>query len=106
MIGEGSSEGNSQVPHTKSAPDALQEPRDFSLVLDGPLFQLFRKSHLPGDHLELPHRRLLVITLITKWNEVEANASSKLATGRLGKTDLAFWRQTAATSAVKAKAAD
>jgi hypothetical protein len=41
----------------------LQEP-DFSLVLGGPIYQLFRKSHLAGDALELLHRRLIVITLI------------------------------------------
>ena len=29
---------------------------DFSLVMGGPIFQLFRKAHLTGDHLELLHR--------------------------------------------------
>ena len=42
--------------------DFAQEPFDFSLVLGGPTFQLFRKAHLEGDHLELLYRRLLVIT--------------------------------------------
>jgi len=42
--------------------DVLGEPVDFSLVLGGPLFQLFRKAHLEGDHLELLSRRLIVIT--------------------------------------------
>jgi len=42
----------------------LQEPKDFSLVLGGPIYQLFRKSHLAGDHLELLSRRLFVITLV------------------------------------------
>lgn len=37
---------------------------DFSLVLGGPIFQLFRRSHLSGNGLELLHRRLLIITLI------------------------------------------
>jgi hypothetical protein len=32
----------------------VEEPEDFSLVLGGPLFQLFRKSHLAGDNLDLP----------------------------------------------------
>jgi hypothetical protein len=36
---------------------------DFSLVLGGPLFQLFRRTHLSGDALELLLRRVLVITL-------------------------------------------
>ena len=37
---------------------------DFSLVLGGPIFQLFRRSHLAGEGLELLHRRILVITLL------------------------------------------
>jgi len=42
----------------------FEEALDFSLVLGGPVFQLFRRSHLAGDGLELLHRRLLGITLI------------------------------------------
>jgi len=45
-------------------PKMLEEPVDFSLVLGGPLYQLFRKAHLEGDHLELLYRRMLVIPLI------------------------------------------
>jgi hypothetical protein len=45
-------------------PPFLQERIDFSLVLGGPVFQIFRKSHLAGDALELLHWRLLVITLV------------------------------------------
>ena len=45
-------------------PNILEEPLDFSLVLGGPIFQLFRKSHLTGDGLELLHRRLLIITAV------------------------------------------
>ncbi|HMK23768.1 MAG TPA: hypothetical protein VK466_15660 [Terriglobales bacterium] len=45
-------------------PSRIEEGRDFSVVLGGPLFQLFRRSHLTGDGLELLHRRLLVITLL------------------------------------------
>jgi hypothetical protein len=37
---------------------------DFSLVLGGPLYQLLRKTHLEGDHLELLYRRLFFITAI------------------------------------------
>jgi hypothetical protein len=48
----------------ETRPTFLQEPSDFSLVLGGPVFQLFRKSHLAGDGLELLHWRLLVITLV------------------------------------------
>jgi len=42
----------------------FREPPDFSLVLGGPLFQLFRRSHLSGDALELLQQRILVITLL------------------------------------------
>jgi hypothetical protein len=44
-------------------PHLFEERADFSLVLGGPLYQLFRKSHLAGDALELVYRRLIVITL-------------------------------------------
>jgi len=44
-----------------SPPD---ERSDFSLVLGGPLFQLLRKAHLEGDHLELWYRRILVLTSV------------------------------------------
>jgi hypothetical protein len=39
----------------------LDSRNNFSLVLGGPIFQLFRKSHLSGDALDLLHRRLLFI---------------------------------------------
>jgi hypothetical protein len=42
----------------------LQESPDFSLVLGGPLYQLFRRSHLSGGALELLHRRILFISLL------------------------------------------
>ena len=45
-------------------PEILQEPPDFSLVQGGPLFQLFRRTHLSGDELELLHRRMIVIPMI------------------------------------------
>lgn len=38
---------------------------DFSLVLGGPLFQLFLRTHLAGDTLELVKRRLILGLLIT-----------------------------------------
>ena len=41
----------------------LQESPDFSLVLGGPLYQLFRRSHLSGAALELLHRRILFIPI-------------------------------------------
>jgi len=41
----------------------LLELQDFSLVLGGPLFQLFRKAHLTDDALELVRQRMIVISL-------------------------------------------
>jgi hypothetical protein len=50
----------------KKVIDNLDKSTDFSLVLGGPLFQLFRKAHLTGDTLELLQRRVLVI-LFLAW---------------------------------------
>jgi hypothetical protein len=47
----------------RTIPLVTEESPDFSLVLGGPIFQLFRRSHLAGNGLELVHRRILVITL-------------------------------------------
>lgn len=58
---------------------------DFSLVMGGPIFQLFRKAHLTGDHLELLHRRLLTIVSIA-WLPLlvlDLVASRPGLTGRL-----------------------
>jgi len=44
--------------------DLLQEPRDFSLVLGGPLFQLLRRAHVTDDALELVRRRTISIALV------------------------------------------
>ena len=41
-----------------------QEPPDFSLVLGGPLYQLWRRAHLAGDMLELLRRRIVVSVLL------------------------------------------
>lgn len=42
-------------------PTILQDQPDFSLMLGGPLYQLFRRAHLSGNALELLHRRVPVI---------------------------------------------
>ena len=42
-----------------------ESDEDFSLVLGGPLFQIFRRAYLSGSALELLHRRLIVITAIS-----------------------------------------
>jgi hypothetical protein len=42
----------------------LEEAPDFSLVLGGPLYQLFQRSHLSGPGLELLNRRIWVLSLL------------------------------------------
>ncbi len=67
----------------------LEEPDDFSLVLGGPIFQLFRKSHLSGDGLQLLHRRILVLTLLAWLPLFLAVAVSSAAGNR---PQVSFWR--------------
>ena len=57
-------EPTGQNLHPETGVKFLHDPLDFSPVLGGPIFQLFRKSHLARDGLELLHRRLLIITLL------------------------------------------
>jgi hypothetical protein len=45
-------------------PTRLKEPPDFSLVLGGPLYQMFRRSYLTGTGLQLLRRELLVLPLV------------------------------------------
>jgi hypothetical protein len=47
----------------KMKPMPTQKVPDFSLVLGGPLFHLYLRTHLSLDGLELVRRRVLVITL-------------------------------------------
>jgi hypothetical protein len=42
-----------------------RDRNDFSLVLGGPLFQLFLRARLTGNSLELLHRRIVAISLFT-----------------------------------------
>jgi hypothetical protein len=49
---------NSQTPVSSDA--TLQ---DFSLVLGGPLYQLWRRTHLAGDALEMMRQRIVAISL-------------------------------------------
>lgn len=64
--------------------ELVEESRDFSLVLGGPLFQLFRRSRLQGDHLELLHRRLLFITLLA-WLPLLLLATLGSSAGGIGR---------------------
>ena len=67
----------------------VEEPDDFSVVLGGPIFQLFRRSHLTGDGLELLHRRLLFFTLVT-WAPLLFLATLASSAGDVGR--LSFLR--------------
>jgi hypothetical protein len=50
--------------HSDDTPDLGRfTAPDFSLILGGPLFQLLRRAHLQGDHLELLYRRIVTITV-------------------------------------------
>jgi hypothetical protein len=42
----------------------VNEPFDFSLVLGGPLYQLWRRARLSGDALQLLRRRIVVLSLL------------------------------------------
>ena len=42
----------------------LQPPPEFSLVLGGPLYQLWRGTRLAGDTLQLLHRRVIALALL------------------------------------------
>src|SRR5206468_12283190 len=42
--------------------ESREVAEDFSLVLGGPLFQMFRRAYLSGSALELLRRRIIVIT--------------------------------------------
>jgi hypothetical protein len=43
---------------------SLKPPADFSLVLGGPLYQLWRGARLAGDTLQLLRRRIIVMALL------------------------------------------
>ena len=42
----------------------MNNPADFSLVLGGPLYQLWRRGHLAGDGLQLLRRRIVALTVL------------------------------------------
>jgi hypothetical protein len=70
--------------HTVTEPYFLEQLPDFSLVLGGPVFQLFRKSRLAGDSLELLHRRLITITLVA-WLPLLLLTTVGSSRGNLGR---------------------
>ena len=52
-------------PQPTYSDEVLKDTKDFSLVLGGALYQLFRRAHLSDDALGLLRRRLITITLLT-----------------------------------------
>jgi hypothetical protein len=67
----------------------LQEPPDFSLVLGGPLYQMFRRVRLTGPTLELLRRRI-VISVVLCW--VPLAVLSLAQAHFLGGAELSFFR--------------
>ena len=59
----------------------LADPKDFSVVLGGPLFQLFRKAHLAGDALELMTKRVLAMVALSWVPLLILTAAQGLALG-------------------------
>jgi len=51
---------HARTPDTPESAD----PRQFSIVLGGPLYQLLRRAHVSGDALEMVRRRILAIALL------------------------------------------
>src|SRR5204862_388895 len=56
---------------------------DFSLVLGGPLFQIFRRAYLSGNGLELLRRRIVVITTFSWLPLLLLSAARGTAWGNL-----------------------
>src|SRR5215472_1863366 len=80
----GSTEPADSRLHPMTEPSFLEEAHDFSLVLGGPLFQLFRRAHLEGDHLELLSRRVLTVTLVA-WLPLLLLTTFGSSAGNLGR---------------------
>ena len=53
------------TPSPTSDEPFRKEPHDFSLVLGGPLFQLWQRTRLAGDALQMQDRRVFVMTLLS-----------------------------------------
>jgi hypothetical protein len=76
-------------PNTAPQRDPISQTEDFSLVLGGPLFQLWRRLHLSDDALLLARRRGLLISLFC-WLPLLAISAFE---GRLlrGTATVPFW---------------
>ncbi|MFX2611926.1 hypothetical protein [Enterobacter mori] len=62
FIGFGSQHTTKKTPATD---ETLQDTDNFSLVLGGPLFQLFRRAGMADNALDLIRKRVMVISLLT-----------------------------------------
>jgi hypothetical protein len=60
----------------------LTDPRDFSFVLGGPLFQILRRAHLSDDALMLVRQRILVISSFAWLPLLLLSAMERRALGR------------------------
>jgi hypothetical protein len=54
--------GDGDLSHNSEPP--MSEPANFSLVLGGPLYQIWRRTRLVGDALQLLRRRMIVLTVL------------------------------------------
>jgi len=59
------------------------EEHDFSLVLGGPLYQLFRKAHLEDEGFGFPYRRILIVEMIA-WLPLLVLVVVSVLSGRSG----------------------
>jgi hypothetical protein len=80
---------NQSMTSPNPAPQLDPQPGDFSLVLGGPLYQLWRRVHLSDDALALARRRALLISLLC-WLPLLAISACE---GRLlrGTATVPFW---------------
>jgi hypothetical protein len=76
-------EGPAQVPTGLEAHFHGAE-HDFSLVLGGPLYQMFRKTHLCGDMLEHAYRRAVLFSMVT-WLPLLLLSIKGLLLGQAGR---------------------
>ena len=65
----------------RPATTQLADPGDFSVVVGGPLFQLFRRAHLAGNALELQVQRVIAIAAVSWLPLLILSAVQGLALG-------------------------
>lgn len=82
---------NSRATESHGTLGPLPAPRDFSLVLGGPLFQLLLRTRLTDDGLLLLRRRMVVFTLVAWLPLLVLSALEGRALGG-GKEGVAFLR--------------